>query len=406
MQHALATRTDDIAVNAHEAEAANHPVILMVDDELNALLGLRRALRNHFRVKAVDCPTTALEYLASEDNVAVIVSDLQMPYMDGLTFLQEAHSLHPSASLVILTGNPTGDSAIAAINTIRIARYLTKPCSTTDLIQTLSSALTMYEQQRAFAQHSNATDALMQAKSAMFSTITHEFRTPLHHIGLCADLIDASELTKHELAEYLGHIRSSCTKLDDMVTRILDYSRLRGMDDLSSPGHFSLEMLLDECRQHLETAATEQGMTVSHSSKLSSDWYFGDEDLLQKAAVSLISNSAKFCKPGDQVSLRIVRTPDQLRIQIADTGPGLLLSRNRNEVLEPFFQEDSSYTREHGGLGLGLAFVSEVARLHGGELKLRNNTRHGHGLIAEITLPLNDVSAFYIGNGADVRSLN
>ena len=126
MQHALALRSDVTPVATHAGDAGNHPVILMVDDELNALLGLRRALRNHFRVKAVDCPAAALEYLATAHNVAVVVSDLQMPYMDGLTFLQEAHALHPDASLVILTGNPTGDSAIDAINTIRIARYLTE----------------------------------------------------------------------------------------------------------------------------------------------------------------------------------------------------------------------------------------------------------------------------------------
>lgn len=406
MQHALAVRTDDTQDDAYEAETVNHPVILMVDDELNALLGLRRALRNHFRVKAVDCPTTALEYLASADNVAVVVSDLQMPYMDGLTFLQEAHALHPNASLVILTGNPTGDSAIEAINTIRIARYLTKPCTTTDLIQTLSSALSMYEQQRAFTQHTSATDALHEAKAAMFSTITHELRTPLHHIGLCADLIQAGKLTKHEMSEYLTHIRSSCGHLDDMVTRILEYSRLRSMDELTTQGHFSVEKLLDECRQHLDAAASGQGMIVSHSSKLSSDWYFGDEELLRKAAVSLISNAVKFCKSGDQISLRMVRKPNQLRIQVADTGPGLLLSRNRSEILEPFFQEDGSYTREYGGLGLGLAFVHEVARLHGGEVRLRDNVRHGSGLIIELALPLNEPGAFYIGNGATAAAVS
>lgn len=406
MQHALAPRTDDFPAATYAGDVASHPVILMVDDELNALLGLRRALRNHFRVKAVDCPAAALEYLATAHNVAVVVSDLQMPYMDGLTFLQEAHALHPDASLVILTGNPTGDSAIDAINTIRIARYLTKPCTTSDLIETLSSALSTYEQQRAFSQHSAASDALLQAKSAVFSTISHELRTPLHHIGLCADLIDATELTQHEMADYLSHIRSSCAQLDDMVTRILEYSRLRGMDELASPEHFSLEKLLDECRQHLDAAASGQEMTISHSSKLSSDWYFGDEELLRKAAASLLSNAVKFCKSGDHISLRVVRTPSELRIQVTDTGPGLLMSRNRQDVLEPFFQEDGGYTREHGGLGLGLAFASEVARLHGGEIKLKDNARHGHGLIAELVLPLAEPGAFYIGSGAETAAIN
>ena len=125
-----------------------------------------------------------------------------------------------------------------------------------------------------------------------------------------------------------------------------------------------------------------------------------------KPAVSLISNAVKFCKSGDHISLRMVRKPDQLCIRVADTGPGLLLSRNRQEVLEPFFQEDGAYTREHGGLGLGLAFASEVARLHGGEIKLKDNARHGHGLIAELVLPLAEPGAFYIGNGAGAATIN
>lgn len=402
MQHALTPQDYESPAPAHEAETSSEPIILMVDDELNALLGLRRALRNHFRVKAIDCPAAALEFLASAENVAVVVSDLQMPYMDGLTFLQEAHALHPNASLVILTGNPTGDSAIEAINTIRIARYLTKPCTTIDLIQTLSSALNLHEQQQTFAQHSNALDDLLQAKHAMFSTVSHELRTPLHHISLCADLIDASEPNKDEVSDYLNHIRASCSQLDDMVTRILEYSRLRGMNSLDTQGHFSVEKLFDECRQHLDAAASEQDMTVSHASKLSSDWYFGDEELLRKAAVSLVSNAVKFCSAGDQISFGITRKPHQLRIQVADTGPGLQ-SRRFDDVQEPFFQEDGSYTREHGGLGLGLAFVREVARLHGGELRLRENARHGCGLIAELVIPLDEPGAFYIGS--DVKAV-
>lgn len=403
----LSHAQDDLKLEdaSDESTDQNTPLIVLVDDEVNALLGLRRALRNRFRVKAIDCPTTALEYLETAGNIAVIVSDLQMPYMDGLAFLDAANALQPNASLVILTGNPNGDTAIRAINSLGVAKYLTKPCTTTDLIETLSDGLSKYEQKRSFAQHTDALDALAKAKNAMFSTVSHELRTPLHHIALCADLLEAGERNAVDVSDYVSCIKNSCAQLESMVTRIMEYAKLRGMEALPSPGFFSIKKLFRDSWQHLEAQAAERGIDAAHATHFETEWCHGDELLLFKAVEALVSNALKFCRSDDKISVAMFRDSRLLRIEVADTGPGLKSDRY-SDVFEPFFQEDGGYTREHGGLGLGLSFVREVARLHGGKLGLVDNSNEGRGLIAEIVVPVHHLGGSTLMDGTVTQTVN
>jgi two-component system, probable response regulator PhcQ len=117
------------------------PTVLFVDDERSVIEGLRDALRKEpYRVLVATSGEEALELLARND-VAVVVSDEQMPNMPGSVFLSIVRQRYPSTMRMILTGQASLDAAVRAINEGEIYRFLAKPCAPLDLAQSIRHAL-------------------------------------------------------------------------------------------------------------------------------------------------------------------------------------------------------------------------------------------------------------------------
>jgi response regulator RpfG family c-di-GMP phosphodiesterase len=115
--------------------------VLFVDDEANLLEALTRSLYgSHFDVTTALGSQAGLEILRQKGPFAVVVSDLHMPGMDGVTLLRHARELAPDTVRVLFTGQPDLDNAIAAVNEGSIFRFITKPCSSQTLVNTLQAA--------------------------------------------------------------------------------------------------------------------------------------------------------------------------------------------------------------------------------------------------------------------------
>jgi predicted signal transduction protein with EAL and GGDEF domain len=115
------------------------PRILCVDDEPNVLAGLRRTLRRTYDVTVASGAASAIEIINSQGPFAVIVSDLQMPEMDGIEFLRWVSDHAPDCAGILLTGNANLSAAIAAVNAGYIFRFLTKPCPPPDLLDAIAA---------------------------------------------------------------------------------------------------------------------------------------------------------------------------------------------------------------------------------------------------------------------------
>ena len=115
--------------------------ILCVDDELNIVLAMQRQLRKQFHVESALGAEQALATMERDGPFAVIVSDLQMPGMNGLELLGRVRELSPDTIRIMLTGQADLTTAIAAVNKNSIFRFLTKPCSAEELTGTLEAAI-------------------------------------------------------------------------------------------------------------------------------------------------------------------------------------------------------------------------------------------------------------------------
>jgi CheY-like chemotaxis protein len=114
--------------------------VLCVDDEPNVLEGLALHLRRQFQVASATSAVAGLEILKRDVPIAVIISDMRMPGMNGAEFLKAARELNPDAVRMLLTGQTDLDSAIAAVNEGRIFRFLTKPCPPATLLASVAAA--------------------------------------------------------------------------------------------------------------------------------------------------------------------------------------------------------------------------------------------------------------------------
>ena len=118
--------------------------ILCVDDEPNVLEGLSLHLRRRYDVQTATSGAAALELLSKDSTIAVVVSDMRMPNMDGAAFLAKARQAHPDVVRMLLTGQADMQSAISAVNDGQIFRFLTKPCPPPQLLAAADAAAEQY----------------------------------------------------------------------------------------------------------------------------------------------------------------------------------------------------------------------------------------------------------------------
>ncbi len=119
--------------------------VLFVDDEQNILISYKRNLRKYFQVETAGSGPEALELMKSKGPFAVIVSDMQMPVMDGARFLEKARAIDKDSVRMILTGFANIENAISAVNNGFIFRFLTKPCPPESLIAAIEEGIRQYQ---------------------------------------------------------------------------------------------------------------------------------------------------------------------------------------------------------------------------------------------------------------------
>ncbi len=200
--------------------------ILCVDDELNLLLSLQRQLRKQFHIDSALGPEKALAALEREVPYAVVVSDLQMPGMNGLELLARVKELSPDSVRIMLTGQADLETAIAAVNQGNIFRFLTKPCSAEELAHTLTAALAQHRlvtaernllENTLHASVKVLTEVLGLVHPAAFSRASRIHRY-VRHMAAVRNVADAWQFEVAALLSQLGCITLEPGALDRIYT--------------------------------------------------------------------------------------------------------------------------------------------------------------------------------------------
>jgi two-component system sensor histidine kinase ChiS len=226
------------------------------------------------------------------------------------------------------------------------------------------------------------------AKSSFMAVMSHELRTPLNAI------IGFSELLEHaprnspiwdKAEQYVGDIKQSGQFLLAIINDILDLSRVEsGRHDLRLEP-FDVCRLIEIAAKRLNGSLQEAGQSLHfHQAGIPFE-AVGDRRAFQQIISNLISNSVKYAGEGAEVAITVdPRGPDAIMVTVSDNGVGVPTEK-LTDILEPFVQASSSYSRQVGGTGLGLAICKSLARAMSGRFEVQSGT--GKGFTARLTLP-------------------
>jgi PAS domain S-box-containing protein len=225
-----------------------------------------------------------------------------------------------------------------------------------------------------------------RAKDEFLATLSHELRTPLTSIVGWVYLLRSGSLDPAGVARGLETIDRNAMLQAQLVSDILDMSRIMGARFRLNVRPLELAPVVAAAIDSLVPAANAKGIRLQPILDPSAGMVSGDADRLQQVVWNLLSNAIKFTPQAGRVQVRLARADGHAEITVEDTGPGI-----RPEVLphvfELFRQGDSSNTRAHGGLGLGLAVVRHLVELHGGTVQAAS-AGEAVGAIFTVRLPL------------------
>jgi PAS domain S-box-containing protein len=248
------------------------------------------------------------------------------------------------------------------------------------------------------------SEALSRAKDEFLATSSHELRTPLTSILGWSELLVTGGLDEETEREALDSIRQSAKAQSRLIDDMLDVSRLlTGKLELNSePVDVAAALLL--AIRAITPAAEKKNLTVEKSFARGISRVDGDPTRLQQIFWNILSNAVKFTPAGGRIRVRLSSVDSRIDVEVSDTGRGI--SREfLPRVFDSLSQEGGSSTREHGGLGLGLSIVKQLAQMHGGTVRAES-AGEGTGATFTVSLPARHFSATIEEPRLHIRDLN
>lgn len=210
----------------------------------------------------------------------------------------------------------------------------------------------------------------------------HELRTPLALMQVQLDLYHSNSHPDNDAdtVQMIKMVTEQNDRLNKMVKTLLDMSELQtvGRDD-----EIILDALVDEVLEDLEPLA--EGKNIRLIGKCKDITMVGSDILIYRLVYNLVENAIKYNHSGGQVTVTADRKEKHVYLSVEDTGTGIP-EELKERVFEPFFRVDKSRSRELGGVGLGLALVREIVRVHDGSITVKSNP--SGGTIFEVVLQI------------------
>ena len=229
-------------------------------------------------------------------------------------------------------------------------------------------------------------EAASRFKDEFLATLSHELRTPLTAILGWASIVTRGHANDARAAHAMKAIERSARTQARLVEELLDVSRLVSGQMRLNLSAVSLYAVVEEALEAVRPAAEAKRLELVKHSDAPVRTVRADAGRLQQIVWNLLSNAVRFTPPGGRIDVSLGEVDGQAEIRVTDTGIGIDADFVPH-VFERFRQADSSTTRSHGGLGLGLAIVRHLVELHGGTVRAESEGE-GRGATFVVHLPI------------------
>ncbi|MBC7572436.1 MAG: HAMP domain-containing histidine kinase, partial [Spirosoma sp.] len=342
--------------------------ILLADDETDLedlfIQQFRRQIQNHtYEFIFVRNGREALAVLEQQPDIDVVLSDINMPGMDGLTLLARLPEINPIIRTVMVT-------AYGDMNNIRTAMnrgafdFVTKPINFQDLRATIEKTIRHVQQLRETAE----LKAMDELKTRFFANITHELRTPLTLIVSPVDkLLETPDLPVL-YQQQLSTVRRNALQLLRLINQLLDINKLeaRQMELVQEVG--DLPRFVGQVVELFRPSTDIKQLTLTYQSDMVSGNHLFDAGKWETILFNLLSNAIKFTHTGE-ITVHLAQMADTALLTVRDTGIGISADKLPH-IFDRFWQADNARTRVYEGTGIGLALVHELTYRLGGTIRV------------------------------------
>ena len=237
----------------------------------------------------------------------------------------------------------------------------------TDLILLVIDDITerkQFETERLARQQAESNN---QVKDKFLAVLSHELRSPLNPILGWSQLLKTGDLDPQTTVAAFDIIERNAKLQSQLIEDLLDISRIIGGKLTLNAEPINLATVLSAALETVRLAAGAKQIQIETVIADQVQQVSGDPGRLQQVVWNLLSNAVKFTEIGGQISVSLTQAGQQVQLQVIDTGKGIPVEFIPF-IFEYFRQQDSSTTREFGGLGLGLAIARQIIELHGGTI--------------------------------------
>ena len=374
-----------MAERAGAAAPAATARVLVVDDDAN----LRRLVRDNLvlegmEVRAVGDVPAAREALRTW-TPDLIVLDVMLPGVSGFDLCRElgAEAATRDVPVLFLSARTETEDKIMGL-ALGAVDYLAKPFDPAELVARSQAALRTHQRARAAARGD-----LDRFKDEVLALVGHELRTPLSLVLGYAELLRArgDSLTPERLNAFLGEIAAGSTRLARLLEDIL--LLVAPAPDL---GQLDLRDVLVQAVAATQGRFEERQVALEYTPPAGPIAVRGAPLALIAATRHLLDNGATFSPPGGRVRATLTSAGREARLMIQDEGPGIAPAE-QERIFERFYQVSHGLSREHGGLGIGLAIARQVARQHGGHMSVDSTPGLGSRFTLSLPLATGDLAA-------------
>jgi signal transduction histidine kinase/ActR/RegA family two-component response regulator len=230
-------------------------------------------------------------------------------------------------------------------------------------------------------------EAADRAKDEFMAVLSHELRTPLNAVFGWARWLQSGQLNDQAMVQRATNaIARNAHAQVQLVDDLLDLARITSGKMRLDVGMIDLRNVLNGALEAVRPAADAKSIAIDADAGEEPCLVVGDSARLQQVVWNVLMNAVKFTPNGGNVRLELQRASGNVQLSVSDTGQGIA-PHVLPHIFERFRQGDSSSTRSHGGLGLGLALVKHLVELHGGAVTAQS-PGEGLGTIVTVTLPI------------------
>jgi signal transduction histidine kinase/integral membrane sensor domain MASE1/CheY-like chemotaxis protein len=235
------------------------------------------------------------------------------------------------------------------------------------------------------------------AKDRFLAVLSHELRTPLNAIMGWVRILRRRRLDEAQQAHALEVVERNTVLAAQLINDLLDISRIVAGKLQFDRDPVDLVPLLHDVLEAARSEADAKGVALVAQLDPDAGHVLGDQGRLLQVVTNLVSNAVKFTPAGGRVGVTLVRTDTSARLMVSDTGEGIA-PEDLPHIFEAFRQADTTSTRQHQGLGLGLAIARQLVERHGGSITAQSAGK-GQGATFTVTLHIVAIVGGRTGRG-------